>query len=201
MLRFASLGTLALAFFTLAACSDAVIATGNGGGGTATTSGTTTTSGTAATRFDVPCDTLGEQACIGNGAATCAEVGGEPRWLILASCGPGKTCNAEGTKCVSPPSTCSADAECGCGCSCTDGACSCADLRAEPCGTDDDCGDPCSQLRCLDNHCSLPACLPGQDITCNDNPGSASPAGHCNEDATCTCDAGHTKASNGRCGG
>lgn len=49
--------------------------------------------------------------------------------------------------------------------------------------------------------CCLPQqCTPGQDQTCNENPGMDAFAGTCNANFTCTCKTPFTKKSSGKCG-
>lgn len=42
-------------------------------------------------------------------------------------------------------------------------------------------------------------CVPGMDQTCNDDPKISSIKGKCNQNSTCTCNAGSKKTPNGKC--
>ena len=48
--------------------------------------------------------------------------------------------------------------------------------------------------------CLIAVCTPGMDQTCNANLSMSSFAGKCNDDGTCTCNAGFTKNADGKCG-
>lgn len=48
--------------------------------------------------------------------------------------------------------------------------------------------------------CQVPACTPGQDQTCNENPAMNALAGSCNANATCTCNTGFSMHPDGKCG-
>ena len=63
------------------------------------------------------------------------------------------------------------------------------DATKYPCGTGDGVG-------C----CLIAVCTPGMDQTCNANLSMSSFAGKCNDDGTCTCNAGFTKNAEGKCG-
>jgi hypothetical protein len=63
------------------------------------------------------------------------------------------------------------------------------DAAKYPCGTGDGVG-------C----CLIAVCTPGMDQTCNADPAMSSLAGTCNDDGTCTCNAGFTKNAEGKCG-
>lgn len=63
------------------------------------------------------------------------------------------------------------------------------DATQYPCGTGDGVG-------C----CLIAVCTPGVDQTCNANASMSAFAGKCNDDGTCTCNAGFTKNAEGKCG-
>jgi hypothetical protein len=54
---------------------------------------------------------------------------------------------------------------------------------------------PHTAVRCL-----VPACTPGDDNACNENPAMNAFAGHCNADGTCTCANVFSKYPDGKCG-
>lgn len=139
ILRFAFLIGIAAA---LVACNtDDEIADGTGGaagqagssgqggttnqGGTAGTAGNAGTAGAAGSCSDA-CPAAGQTQCMGAHLIVCgASLNGCLAWQTGPACPVGQSCNADGTKCVSPSDQCASDADCGCGCGCGNGTCYC----------------------------------------------------------------------------
>lgn len=145
------------------------------------------------------CDSVGAMRCAADWSQLCVMVGGCLSWVDSAPCVGG--CNATGTTCIDDPlPTCASDASCGCGCACIGGTCECTGAIPPTCNTDAECGPPCSGLHCVAGACQVAVCTPGADQTCNDSPSMSALAGHCNADASCTCNAGYTKQPSGKCG-
>jgi hypothetical protein len=150
--------------------------------------------------FDT-CGTIGATQCTNGVIETCAKDSvGCTSWQFTSACAVNETCNADGTACVLPGTTCSTNADCGCGCGCAGGACHCTGGIPPSCATDSDCGPACSGLKCSAGKCVQPVCTPGQDQTCNEILAMQSFAGTCQVDGTCTCKQGFTKKADGKCG-
>ena len=131
---------------------------------------------------------------------TCAQIGPCRTWVVAGACQGSTVCDSAGTKCITPASACSSDAQCGCGCGCGGGTCHCTGAIPPTCNADAECGPPCSGLLCVSHKCEHKVCVPGMDQTCNANPAMNAFAGTCDPNGVCTCKVGSTKNAAGTCG-
>jgi len=84
----------------------------------------------------------------------CVDINtGCAQWVDKAACAAGQICNADGTKCVEPTTTCASDADCGCGCGCGNGTCYCTGAIPPTCSNDADCGPACAGFVCVAGMC------------------------------------------------
>lgn len=144
------------------------------------------------------------QDCIPSSCA-CGEHG----WACTADCGGGRFCGDAGADRASTPrerceatggapqaaTCCLATGDFPSGCSV--GACSCAPGSSHMVLV---CSCPSGGCFLPERGCVIPACTPGADQTCNDEPVISSLRGHCLSDLTCACLPGFTvNPATGRC--
>jgi hypothetical protein len=222
-LRLSRLPSSSAVSLLLAACTTpAVIADASGGTGGSHTTGSTgggpSTGGSPGTGGHGTggglvcanaCTTSGATRCVAGAIETCEDNPDDTAcgltWIPTAACPSGQACNSDGSECVPPAAMCTTNAECGCGCGCASaagggGMCHCTGAVPPTCNQASDCGPTCAGIACTNHQCVLPACTPGEDQTCNENPAMNAFAGQCTFARTCVCKMGFSLKPDGKCG-